>query len=278
MPLIVTAQLYSGRANPTWVVSDDRFVDLSRQFPLDEGGPSVVSPRLGYRGLRIRHTDPDLNAAPMMTRNAMSNANAGALVAGEPDLESALIETHGDVLGEAALNHIRQRIQDGPERASSDGTVTCPTNHGKGAPSYDASIWNSNPDVQKNNNCYNYGNNQITNNFAQPGYATGKMWDAFTCSNVSAAATRDGLAAVGDVSADISGWYVALVIWPDEDYHWYRQDDIGCWSHKAGEDPATNLDDAKKQITDPQTCDRGPYTTWCTYMTTDKSVKIAGPR
>ncbi|MEM7642638.1 MAG: hypothetical protein AAF366_08925, partial [Pseudomonadota bacterium] len=99
-----------------------------------------------------------------------------------------------------------------------------------------------------------------------------------TCSNVSAAATRDGLAAVGDVSADISGWYVALVIWPDEDYHWYRQDDIGCWSHKAGEDPATNLDDAKKQITDPQTCDRGPYTTWCTYMTTDKSVKIAGPR
>lgn len=281
MPLIVTAHLYSGRSNPSWIIPDDRFLDLSRRFSFDQGGPSQVPSRLGYRGLRIRHTDPARSVAPMMTRNDASSPGAGGFIAGEPEFEAALVEAHGDALSETALSHVLGRIaEDGAagDLAVPGPAVTCPTNHGKGAPSYDPTAWNTDPKIQDNNNCYNYANNQITNNFAQPGYATGKEWDAETCKNVGDAATRDGLAATVGIDTDIAGWYVALVIWPGEDYHWYRQDDTGCWSHKAGETEATNLDNAKKQISDPKTCDRGDYTTWCTYMTTDKTVKIAGSR
>ena len=30
------------------------------------------------------------------------------------------------------------------------------------------------------------------------------------------------------------GYAVLLVIWPNRDYHWYRQDADGTWSHKPG--------------------------------------------
>jgi len=68
---------------------------------------------------------------------------------------------------------------------------------------------------------------------------------------------------------------VALVIWPGVDYHWYRQDDNGCWSHKPGSTPVTNLDDSGRFIADPLACDRGDYTDFCVYMITKKTVVIA---
>jgi hypothetical protein len=73
------------------------------------------------------------------------------------------------------------------------------------------------------------------------------------------------------------GWYVALVIWPDVDFHWYRQDQNGCWSHKPGRGYATNLDNSGNVIPDPQNCDRGPYVDFCTYMITHRGVVIDGP-
>ena len=44
---------------------------------------------------------------------------------------------------------------------------------------------------------------------------------------------------------------IALVI-REDDYHWYRQNKDGTWSHKPGEFPVTNLDDADGLITDPR--------------------------
>jgi hypothetical protein len=70
------------------------------------------------------------------------------------------------------------------------------------------------------------------------------------------------------------GWYVALVIWPNSDYHWYRQDNVGCWSHKPGSTAVRNVDNAGNPITDPKTCNRGPYTVFCTYMVTNSGVHI----
>lgn len=32
-----------------------------------------------------------------------------------------------------------------------------------------------------------------------------------------------------------SGYWVLLVVYPGFDYHWYRQDPEGSWSHKTGE-------------------------------------------
>jgi hypothetical protein len=40
------------------------------------------------------------------------------------------------------------------------------------------------------------------------------------------------------------------------DYHWYRQDSDGMWSHKPGEDAVCRIDADGKAITNPQTCAR----------------------
>ncbi|WP_318663340.1 RHS repeat-associated core domain-containing protein [Treponema sp.] len=59
-------------------------------------------------------------------------------------------------------------------------------------------------------------------------------------------------------------WKVALVIAPTDkngncDYHWYRLNEGGTWSHKPGMYPVTNLDGngvTGKIITDPKTANR----------------------
>ena len=97
------------------------------------------------------------------------------------------------------------------------------------------------------------------------------------CPNVQAGAVADGLKPCPNFNAALKpgqGWYVALVIWPGTDYHWYRQDKVGCWSHKPGQTAARNVDNSGNSISDPKTCNRGPYITFCTYMVTNRSVVI----
>ncbi len=154
--------------------------------------------------------------------------------------------------------------------------VRCPPCHAHDAPAYNPAFWNH-PPVQGTNNCYNYANNQATNTFAQPGRATGHMYTSLSCAGVRPAAQSDGLVPCPNFTAPLAGgqgWYVALVIWPNQDYHWYRQDNTGCWSHKPGGTPARNTDNAGNQITDPRTCNRGPYTVFCTFMVTKRTVHI----
>lgn len=58
------------------------------------------------------------------------------------------------------------------------------------------------------------------------------------------------------------------------DFHWYRLDSNGRWSHKAGESPATDLDDNGDQIDDPRTSANGDYEFVCFMTTNKKYVKI----
>lgn len=67
---------------------------------------------------------------------------------------------------------------------------------------------------------------------------------------------------------------IALVVDADEDYHFYRQDTNGMWSHKPGGMPVTNLDALGRPIYDPALCSRNydkdgsklNYETFCGYM------------
>ena len=59
---------------------------------------------------------------------------------------------------------------------------------------------------------------------------------------------------------------VALVVDPGEDYHWYRQDPDGIWSHKQGILPIKRTDDSGRLILDPQTANRGRYTAFVKYF------------
>lgn len=147
-------------------------------------------------------------------------------------------------------------------------------------PAYEPSAWNDGGFVQCSNNCYNYGCDIQTNNFAQPGHAHGVYLSDLDCTEVTNGAVADGLVAVncdGGCGCSECHHQAALVIWPDWDFHWYRKDRDGKWSHKPGGTPATNLDNSGNIITDPRTADRGNYTVFGGCFCVDKStVSISG--
>ncbi len=63
-----------------------------------------------------------------------------------------------------------------------------------------------------------------------------------------------------DHVAKSGNWVVALVYATDgTDYHWYRRNDDGTWSHKPGSTPIISWDASGHTITDPATCNRGIY-------------------
>lgn len=136
-----------------------------------------------------------------------------------------------------------------------------------GVPPYSPTYWNDGGTVQYNNNCYNYGNNKRTDTFAQPGRAAGAMYTSLTCTSVYNGAIADGLKPLPASGTCLSKKdKVALVVAPDWDFHWYRLDSGGMWSHKPGGTQATNLDNSNNSIANPETADRGPYTDFCGYF------------
>jgi hypothetical protein len=134
---------------------------------------------------------------------------------------------------------------------------------------WEPSKWNDNGTVQLHNNCYNYGNDKITNTFAQPGRASGQEWTVISVDNVKAAALRDGLRWVdwnfpGNTFDCGDGHLVFMTVGtrvpPSGDYHWMRLDQTkGVWSHKPGQTQATNVDNSGATITNPLTANRGLY-------------------
>lgn len=126
--------------------------------------------------------------------------------------------------------------------------------------------WNRG-DIQFQNNCYNYANNQITFSLAEPGNASNYNRNGQT--TVTAwrnAALSDGLMWVGwnfpgnTYTCPNAGSLIYLTVddaLPKKDYHWYRLDKAnGKWTHKMGGTPATDLDASGSTITNPLTANR----------------------
>ena len=65
------------------------------------------------------------------------------------------------------------------------------------------------------------------------------------------------------------------MIWPDVDFHWYRKNAEGFWSHKPGGTAVRNIDNSGVIIHDPETCDRGGYTEFCGYRYCPKGMQVA---
>jgi len=67
---------------------------------------------------------------------------------------------------------------------------------------------------------------------------------------------------IGQYDSVPNGYYrVCLVLAFGTDYHWYRQNPDGTWSHKPGATEVTKLDSSASTIYNPATADRGNYTT-----------------
>jgi len=81
---------------------------------------------------------------------------------------------------------------------------------------------------------------------------------------------------------------IALVVDEDEDYHFYRQDSNGYWSHKPGATDVTHIDATGRPIYDPQLASRQysksglNYDQFCSYLcvprTRNLTLKRGGRR
>ena len=170
--------------------------------------------------------------------------------------------------GKTNWTYFVQVVADGAASNSAQHTINVDCQGVCTVPFYLPERWNDFSTVLSSNNCYNYANDEVTMTFAQPGRACGEQYGEISCAAVMAAALCDGLVELPDPQgACPAGTHRAhIVVAPGWDYHWYRQDDDGLWSHKPGGTPATDLDNSDELITDPEQADTGNYTDHCGYL------------
>jgi len=144
-------------------------------------------------------------------------------------------------------------------RSASPSPVTCTTASCPYSPSYNPALWN-NPPVIGSTNCYAYAANDPNGHppgKPQPGQQCGSPATSVDCAEIDRAAQCDGMVPAPNPPTSMAGHYpVALVMDPGVDYHWYRLDDNGRWSHKPGNASATDQDASGRPITNPETADR----------------------
>ena len=134
-------------------------------------------------------------------------------------------------------------------------------------PDFEPVFWSEDGFVRDWNNCYNYANNRRTDTYASPGEASGQEFNTLTCLSIDSAVLRDGLETCTDITQPIPPGKarIALCVNPGTDFHWYREDRNGMWSHKIGKGKALNRDNSGQPISDPEKADRGGYTDFCGY-------------
>jgi RHS repeat-associated protein len=137
-------------------------------------------------------------------------------------------------------------------------------------PVYAPDEWNDNGEIQKTNNCYSYALDERENgNYwgLQPGEAGGQHITTTADLNldyVTNAAISDGRiknpTLLNKLGFGKRGYYSVYLVSADGvDYHWYRQDKGGRWSHKPGIIPVVNVDASGRFISNPVRANHGIY-------------------
>lgn len=258
---IVTLRVFSGTPNPSWQLSEAQEIKL-RKMVATHTFSGVQTHIMGYTGFEFD----------------------GSILFGSPAIESFLLHTAAPgLLSASVLAHVRDRIFAKPSAAAhvfgpgaESSNVSADCNHVVGpntAPVYDPTTDDRGCFIQEigNNNCYNYANDIVTNTFAQPGRGTGHKWVTDDCASVTTGAKSDGLVWAGTTlptKQPAQGHYVAMLIWPDTNFHWIRMDADLYWSHKPGGTAVRNVDDNGNKITDPSKSNFSPWTQFCGYFST----------
>jgi hypothetical protein len=303
MSLFVTAQAYSQRANPSWVLSDKQegqFNELlrslrQRTLVKARGG----APIFGYRGLSVRRV-PGGEPLFFVSQGIVDpGSHQASLVDQNRSVEAFLLETSGDKVDETLREEVRGALSVPAEEllelrlrrlASFAGGSDCPNaNLAADAPLYNPSLWNDIDAVRDDNNCYSYANNQPLGRAPLPGRAHDLFVAYSSCgldgieegTGVGAikASMSDGLKPAPSFPGKLKegdGWYVAARLSEKfDDCHWLRQDFAGCWSQKNGEDIVTNVDSDGAPITDPRRGNFGKYSIFCAILITNSRVTIS---
>ncbi|HXB06600.1 MAG TPA: hypothetical protein VNW04_05785 [Puia sp.] len=271
MPTIITALLYSGRPDPSWELTNAQEEQLKKMLFEEKEKSPITSAfslgLLGYRGFLVESIgNMEIPKSTYVFDGLIDfpEQRSFTFIDKESKLEQFLLETSREHVDKEESKRILEEI----EKNAAGGPAFLTKEINKEfkplvEPPYNPGKWNYEP-VLSHNNCYNYANDKITNTFAQPGLGSGQMYTALACGNVGPAAQRDGQIPVSNVSSTpAEGQYIALVVAPNSDYHWYRRDANGLWSHKPGRTPARNVDNSGNLIRDPRNCNRGPYTDFC---------------
>lgn len=159
-------------------------------------------------------------------------------------------------------------------------------------PKYEPELWNDNNDIQFSHNCYSYFLNDINQDLKclcknseckyinpQPGHYTKDIkvnLKNTTCDVIENRLLEDNHdihITDFDSVCDQNYYKGALTIHPKYQYHFYRQDDKGLWSHKDGGQPVTNKDASGNLIYDPKKADKNypdkkkpvNYSEFCNY-------------
>lgn len=135
---------------------------------------------------------------------------------------------------------------------------------------YEPAQWNDAGIVQYSTNCYAYALDRrlgfAEGHKLQPGELSGNPLSSAADVDVDrikelvladAAAADFTFEEIAVKETCPSGTYkVALVVDPGVDYHWYRQNPDGSWSHKPGHGEVTDVDASGASVVDPATADR----------------------
>jgi hypothetical protein len=282
MPLAITLDIFSGRPNPTIVLRGAEEQDAlerlqpARRLRKEERQP-LPEGRLGYRGLFVEQIGEPSKGLPVSFRiaggvlfgprlrhRAADEAFEEFVCGSTGPFRRLVPRPDSSTLFLEEIERFRRDWEEWrPPRPVWPARERC-----RCAPLYEPGWWNV-PARQPGNNCYNYATDYRSDTFAQPGLAAGSMYTSLQCAPVRAAGIKDELidSPAANNRCPPEGHLVALVIWPNGDFHWYRKGRNGYWSHKPGSTPVTNLDNGGVTIPDPRTADRGPYTDFCTFMT-----------
>lgn len=132
-------------------------------------------------------------------------------------------------------------------------------------PKYNPKRWNEEK-TKYNHNCFAYVLNALASKRSgkpQPGYYSGSYNDGnYNCASFYKRLKRDMPAMYITKFADqcAPGFYKGFIALAtkegDEDYHFYRQDSSGYWSHKPGRSEATDVDASGNKIKNPATANR----------------------
>jgi len=293
----ITLNVFSGRENPSWELSEkDAKSFLERFAKKTVLSASEHQAQLGYSGFTAEtFTDERLpdgipssffiggKLAPGISEHGHINPLLSETES--VNAEEWLLSKAGKIVPDEILNYISGELKAKLKGIDYETTekITEDLEFKKlvhASPCiiantpYNPGFWNT-PATQPHNNCYNYSMNYRSNTFAQPGRKTGHMYTSLDCNNVGNAASSDGCKPICTGSSKL----VALVIWPGNDYHWYRRHSQGFWGHKPGGTAARNIDNIGRLINGttltPANCNRGPYTVFCGYRYSPTGMQVS---